>query len=175
MATTITQRYRELIEHLGRKQKNARGWQARAAEQLGISAQHLSRIHAGKKVVGWDLAQRAIERLSLPPDLFTRDNAFLWFLQREKGEVSQARLGTGGPAREWIQAVSNYEVSSDEIRALAKKVLELPVFTRAQKIARSRPPRTEENEEQLREQATFLAAALFSTVTEATVEKLFAK
>jgi transcriptional regulator with XRE-family HTH domain len=71
----LTPRYIQLVNELGDEMGRTRGWRRRAADRLGIDESTLSRILKGTRSVGWDLAERAIERLDIEREFFTSERA----------------------------------------------------------------------------------------------------
>lgn len=134
-SAALTTRYIALIEQLGEKTLHARGWKRRVAEELGINESTLSKILKGTRVVGIDLAERAIERLDLSSDYF-------W-------------SSTVGPQDDAAQPVNSHELTAllakfdnrkatvADVYALAQAVAANPAVLHAQKIAKTRKPKSE--------------------------------
>src|ERR1044071_3528636 len=82
-------RYIELVERLGDEMGKPVGWRRRVAADLGIDESTLSKILSGKRVVGWDLADRAVQRLKLDRDYFaiTPESSGISPSPRSSGEV----------------------------------------------------------------------------------------
>ncbi|MEO8178508.1 MAG: helix-turn-helix transcriptional regulator [Deltaproteobacteria bacterium] len=151
-----TPRYLELIDQLGRAIDRPRGWRRRAAEQLGIDESTLSKIVAGKRVVGWELAERAVERLKLPNDYFVPRAPEIQLPEppgksrRQRREISTILIDRleGGTA------------TVKDVFALAKAVAEDPAVLEARSILASKPPKTQQQIGALFLSASKLLAAL---------------
>lgn len=145
--TDLTARYIQLVEELAERLGNARGWQGQVAEQLGIDQPTLSKIVRGDRKVGWELAQRAVQRLKLDPGYFSgaasgraRKPAAQPYPSNEIGELT-AKIRAG-------------IATTKDVYALARAVVEDPAVAQARSILRAKRPR---NEQQIG--ALFLAAS----------------
>ena len=76
--------YVRLIESLGDRLHRRHGWKQEVAEQLGISASHLSKILSGERKAGPELRDRAADRLGFARHYFGLNIDFDAFLAREK-------------------------------------------------------------------------------------------
>jgi transcriptional regulator with XRE-family HTH domain len=135
----LTSRYVELVGQLGDKTGRAHGWRRRVAEQLGIDESTLSKILKGTRVVGVDLAERAIERLKLSSDYF-------WVEHKPSQRKAQP-----GPNTVHVKALHGLIEKFDQrtatvadIYALARAVVEAPSVLQAQEILKSRKPKSEQ-------------------------------
>jgi hypothetical protein len=135
----LTARYVELIEELGEQVGRARGWRRRAAEQLGINESTLSKILKGTRLVGMDLAERAIERLKLDSDYF-------WTDRLAGGRKNRDRLGTDeqDTLKRLIAKFEDRTATVADIYALAHAVAERPSVLQAQDILKIRKPKSEQ-------------------------------
>jgi transcriptional regulator with XRE-family HTH domain len=135
--TLHTAKYIELVEHLAAEMGHAHGWQRRAAERLGISTPHLTRILNGEREVGRMLAERAVERLGLNPAYFSASTKNRSFLH---GSVHDVR------AAELERLLSRFDAgvaTVDDVFELARAVAEAPAVREARAILRTKKPRTE--------------------------------
>lgn len=135
-----TQRYLELIDRLGRDMDRPRGWRRRVADQLGIDESTLSKIIAGKRVVGWELAERAVERLKLPGDYFLPQDA-------ESKRPNSSEASGSHQARAPAKLIERLEAGTATVKdvfALAKAVAEDPAVLEARSILASKPPKTQQ-------------------------------
>lgn len=151
-----TQRYLELIDQLGRAIDRPRGWRRRVAEQLGIDESTLSKIVAGKRVVGWELAQRAAERLRLPSDCFLPRGTEIQLL----GPARRSRRHRRDISAILIDRLEAGTATVKDIFALAKAVAEDPAVLEAHSILASKPPKTQQQIGALFLSASKLLAAL---------------
>ena len=135
-----TQRYLELIDQLGRGMDRPRGWRRRVADQLGIDESTLSKIMAGKRVVGWELAERAVERLKLPADYFLpRDG--------EAGRTKAAESSGSYRSGAYTKLVDRLEAGTATVKdvfALAEAVANDPAVLEARSILATKPPKTQQ-------------------------------
>ncbi len=152
-----TQRYLELIDQLGRAIERPRGWRRRVAEQLGIDESTLSKIVSGKRVVGWELAERAAERLKLPVDYFLTREAE--GRRPELGETSAPGRGVSR-TKKLIERLEAGTATVKDVFALAKAVTEDPAVLEARSILASKPPKTQQQIGALFLAASKLLAAL---------------
>jgi transcriptional regulator with XRE-family HTH domain len=151
-----TQRYLELIDQLGRAIDRPRGWRRRVAEQLGIDESTLSKIVAGNRVVGWELAERAVERLKLPGDYFLSRGTEIQ-LPEPAGKSRQHRRNLSTNLIEKLEAGT---ATVKDVFALAKAVAEDPAVLEARSILASKPPKTQQQIGALFLSASKLVAAL---------------
>ena len=133
-AVDLTARYVELVEELGKELGHEHGWRRQVAEQLGIDQPTLSKIMRGDRQVGWELAQRAAERLKLDPGYFA-------------GSRSRARSGTAGPPTTIDELGARIRAgiaSTKDVYALARAVAANPAVAQARAILKMKQPRTEQ-------------------------------
>ncbi len=129
----LTARYVALAQKLGAECGHARGWRRRAAERLGISESTLSKILSGTRVVGMDLAERAIERLSLQPG---------YFWAEEPGSGRQPRPDEI-ELKVLLDRFNSRTADAADVYCLAHLVAENPAVMQAQKILKIRQPKSE--------------------------------
>ncbi len=133
----FTSRYIQLVEELGRQMQHKRGWRRRAAERLGIDQPTLSKIMRGERTVGWDLAERAAERLDLDPSYFSS--------LRAAGAGKSSGLQRDRAAVDALIAKFDARIASTkDVYALAKAVADAPAVVQARAILKTRQPRTEQ-------------------------------
>jgi hypothetical protein len=147
-----TAKYVKVIEQLGAEMGNAHGWQRRAAERLGISAEHLTRILKGDREVGRMLAERAVERLGLDPAYFSDS--------RKTTVVSGAPAVVGHDLEVLLSRFDVGAATAEDVFALARAVVEAPAVREAQTILDMRKPRNEKELGALFMAASRLIAAL---------------
>jgi transcriptional regulator with XRE-family HTH domain len=135
-----TQRYLELIDQLGRGMDRPRGWRRRVADQLGIDESTLSKIVAGKRVVGWELAERAVERLKLPADYFLPRDAEM---ERTKAAGSSGSYRSGAYTK-LVYRLEGGTATVKDVFALAKAVANDPAVLEARSILATKPPKTQQ-------------------------------
>lgn len=151
-----TQRYLELIDRLGRAMDRPRGWRRRVAEQLGVDESTLSKIVAGKRVVGWELAERAVERLKLPTGYFLQQDAEIQITE----PAGKSRRHRRDPSTNLIERLEAGTATVKDVFALAKAVAEDPAVLEARSILASKPPKTQQQIGALFLSASKLLAAL---------------
>lgn len=119
------------FDQLGRAMDRPRGWRRRVAEQLGIDETTLSKIVAGKRVVGWELAERAVERLKLPDDYFLPRDTEIQVPEPARKSHWRRRV----PSATLIERLEAGTANVKDVFALAKAIAEDPGnsrITRAQ-------------------------------------------
>jgi transcriptional regulator with XRE-family HTH domain len=151
-----TQCYLGLIDQLGRAMDRPRGWRRRVAEQLGIDESTLSKIVSGKRVVGWDLAERAVERLKLPVDYFLARDAEVRLPEPARKPSSYR----SDPRTKMIDRLEAGTATVKDIFTLAKAVAEDPAVLEARSILGTKPPKTQQQIGALFLAASKLLAAL---------------
>jgi hypothetical protein len=135
--TDLTARYIQLVEELGREMQHKRGWRRRAAARLGVDEPTLSKITRGERTVGWELAERAVERLELDSSYFSSHgrpvSAKSTGSQRDRAAVDAliAKFDTG-------------IATTKDVYALARAVADAPAVVQARAILKTRQPRTEQ-------------------------------
>ena len=139
----LTARYIQLVNQLGDDLGRPRGWRLRVAVKLGVDAPTLSRILRGNRQVGWDLAERAIERLRLQPHYFTQAAAF-------KGATVVPSNPPPVPSDddklgELVRRLETGSARQADVYALARAVAESTAVKRATRIIKTPPPRTEQD------------------------------
>jgi transcriptional regulator with XRE-family HTH domain len=148
-----TGKYIKVIEQLAAEMGNAHGWQRRAAERLGISTPHLTRILKGDREVGRMLAERAVERLGLDPAYFSDS--------RKIQRPSKASPRADRPELEaLLRRFDAAAATAEDVFALARAVVEAPAVREAQAILDMRKPRNEKELGALFMAASRLIAAL---------------
>lgn len=154
-SSDVTARYIALVEQIGDESGKAHGWRRRAAEKLGIGESTLSKILKGTRVVGMDLAERAIERLEL-------NRAYFW-------TETPASSAAGSPVDPELEALlakfEGRKADIADIYALAKATAESPSVVQAQKILKTRKPQSEQ-----KIGALFLEASKFISLLETTTK-----
>jgi transcriptional regulator with XRE-family HTH domain len=135
--TDFTARYIQLVEELGRQMQHKYGWRRRAAEKLGVNQPTLSKIMRGERTVGWELAERAVERLGLDPSYFSTlastGPAKLTGTQRDRAALDAL-----------IARFDARVATTKDVYALARAVAEAPAVVQARAILKTRQPRTEQ-------------------------------
>lgn len=139
----LTARYIQLVNQLGDDLGRPRGWRLRVAEKLGVDAPTLSRILRGNRQVGWDLAERAIERLRLQPHYFTGRAA-------SKGagvvpSITPSVASDGDKLGELVRRLETGSARQADVYALARAVAESSAVERARRIIKTPAPRTEQD------------------------------
>lgn len=133
-AVDLTARYIALVEELGKELHHEHGWRRKVAEQLGVDQPTLSKIVRGDRQVGWELAQRAAERLKLDPGYFAGSRS----RARSKKAAPPARIDElGARIRAGI-------ASTKDVYALARVVAADPSVVQARAILKMKQPRTEQ-------------------------------
>jgi transcriptional regulator with XRE-family HTH domain len=134
--TDFTARYIQLVEEIGRQMQHKRGWRGRAAEKLGVDQPTLSKIMRGERTVGWELAERAAERLDLDASYFSSQGGGP---AKSRGS-KRDRAGVDALIAKFDAGIA----TTKDVYALAKAVAEAPTVVQARAILKTRPPRTEQ-------------------------------
>ena len=132
-----------LIRDLGRETGEVRGWKKHVAGELEITPEHLSRVLAGTRRIGWQTMRRAAERLGFRMEYFfdaEGSSSYRDYLLADTPEpappapsmafppaIRQLALGT-------LESVARQELDLPKAVALAHLVLDLPVFQEAQRL-----------------------------------------
>lgn len=133
----LTSRYIQLVEELAERHGSARGWQGQVAKQLGIDQPTLSKIIRGDRRVGWELAQRAVQRLKLDPGYFSGARA-----SRAGRPADEHRLPA--EVEELVAKIRAGIATTRDVYALARAVVDDPAVKQARAILRSKRPRSEQ-------------------------------
>jgi transcriptional regulator with XRE-family HTH domain len=149
-----TKRYIEVVERLAAQLGRAHGWRRRAAERLGISESHLSKILSGERDVGRELAERAVERLGLDPSHFSEGAT-----GERRAAASSVPIG-GAEIKRLLKKVDAGKASVADVYALARAIAEAPAVAQAQAILKRLEPRTEKDVAALFIAAAKLASAI---------------
>lgn len=150
----VTDRFRLLAEWLGEERGMKHGWKSAVADELGVSLPMLSGVLAGKRRVGWSLAQNAAERIGIDHRFFSGEGdprGWLRLLADKRDPVRPhvpARAFVELRALAWeLEDLRERERPGDVMRAgrqLAVAVLDsLPVL-KAQAVQASVPGSQEE-------------------------------
>ncbi len=131
-----TERYRQLIEGLGEQRGKPYGWMSEVARALGIDASHVKRILEGKRGVGLETIEQAVQRVPIRRAYFNAEGDVDWRDFIAVAESGDASVESPWPtarmrAERFVASLREGKPDVQAARAITEPILNNPVVRSA--------------------------------------------